>query len=157
VQVHRDEGLANHIGPESCASAREGDGEALTGEEHAGQPSSPVMAIVPDADALIIAEGNISRRAIASAAIIWRGRMQRLAGDWLPKPKTLHPWPAQRFAARHSRQEPCAGIPPARICAGGGEQSPSLPRSLRPTWYQFGNWPFSTGLFRPLSDLCEGG
>ena len=73
MQVHRDEGLANRIGPESCASAREGDGEALTGE-HAGQPSSPVMDIVPDADALIIAEGNISRRAIASAGIIRRGR-----------------------------------------------------------------------------------
>jgi hypothetical protein len=26
-----DEGVANHIGPESCASVREGGGEALTG------------------------------------------------------------------------------------------------------------------------------
>ena len=26
-----DEGLASHIGPESCATAREGGGEALTG------------------------------------------------------------------------------------------------------------------------------
>ena len=26
-----DEGIASHIGPESCASAREGGGEALTG------------------------------------------------------------------------------------------------------------------------------
>jgi len=26
-----DEGVANHIGPESCASVREGRGEALTG------------------------------------------------------------------------------------------------------------------------------
>jgi hypothetical protein len=31
VQVPYDEGVANHIGPESCAVAREGLGEALTG------------------------------------------------------------------------------------------------------------------------------
>ena len=28
---------------------------------------------------------------------------QRLADDWLPKPKILHPWPGVRFAVRHSR------------------------------------------------------
>src|ERR1700721_2175637 len=32
VQVHHDEGVANRIDPESCADAREGVGEALTGE-----------------------------------------------------------------------------------------------------------------------------
>jgi hypothetical protein len=31
VQVPYDEGVAIHIGPESCAVAREGLGEALTG------------------------------------------------------------------------------------------------------------------------------
>ena len=32
-------------------------------------------------------------------------------------------------ASRHdSRQEPYAVVPLVRICAGGGEQSPSLPR-----------------------------
>jgi len=31
VKVHDDEGVANHIGPESCAGLREGVGEALTG------------------------------------------------------------------------------------------------------------------------------
>ena len=30
------EGLANHDDPESCVSAREGDGEALTGDVQAG-------------------------------------------------------------------------------------------------------------------------
>jgi hypothetical protein len=39
VQVHHDEGLANRIDPESCADAREGIGEALTGER-IGQPLS---------------------------------------------------------------------------------------------------------------------
>jgi hypothetical protein len=32
VQVPCDEGVAIHIGPESCAAVREGRGEALTGE-----------------------------------------------------------------------------------------------------------------------------
>ncbi len=30
-------------------------------------------------------------------------RMQRMADDWLPKPKVLHPWPNVRFAVKHSR------------------------------------------------------
>ena len=39
MQVHRDEGVANHIGPESCAGVREGAGEALAGDR-TGQPLS---------------------------------------------------------------------------------------------------------------------
>jgi len=30
-------------------------------------------------------------------------RMARLAARWLPAPRVLHPWPTQRFAARHPR------------------------------------------------------
>jgi RNA-directed DNA polymerase len=30
-------------------------------------------------------------------------RMKKLAEDFLPKPKILHPWPAARFAAKHPR------------------------------------------------------
>jgi group II intron reverse transcriptase/maturase len=30
-------------------------------------------------------------------------RMKRLADDWLPQPRILHPWPNQRFAVKHSR------------------------------------------------------
>lgn len=30
-------------------------------------------------------------------------RMEKLANDFLPKPKILHPWPAVRFAANHPR------------------------------------------------------
>jgi hypothetical protein len=32
VRVPHDEGVANHIGPESCAGVQEGVGEALTGD-----------------------------------------------------------------------------------------------------------------------------
>ena len=35
-------------------------------------------------------------------------RMQRLATDWLPQPRILHPYPDKRFAVMHPRQEPCA-------------------------------------------------
>jgi group II intron reverse transcriptase/maturase len=48
-------------------------------------------------------------------------RMHRLAAAWLPQPRILHPYPDQRFAVMHPRWEPCAGIPLARIWAGGGQ------------------------------------
>ena len=47
-------------------------------------------------------------------------RIAKLAADYLPHPKILHPWPQLRFAVTHPRWEPCAGIPLARFCAGGG-------------------------------------
>jgi RNA-directed DNA polymerase len=46
-------------------------------------------------------------------------RIKRLADDWLPKPRILHPWPEMRFAVRRPRWEPYARIGPVRICAGG--------------------------------------
>jgi group II intron reverse transcriptase/maturase len=46
-------------------------------------------------------------------------RVTRLADDWLPKPRILHPWPQQRFAVKYPRWEPYAGVPHVRICAGG--------------------------------------
>jgi len=48
----------------------------------------------------------------------WR-RVAKLADDWLPKPRILHPLPQKRFAVRHPRWEPYAGMPHVRICAGG--------------------------------------
>jgi RNA-directed DNA polymerase len=47
------------------------------------------------------------------------GRVGRLSDRWLPKPRVLHPYPRQRFDARHPRQEPGAVVPLAGICAGG--------------------------------------
>jgi group II intron reverse transcriptase/maturase len=46
-------------------------------------------------------------------------KMKKLSEEWLPKPRILHPWPSQRFAVKHPRWEPYAGIPPVRFCAGG--------------------------------------
>lgn len=47
-----------------------------------------------------------------------RTTIEQLAA-WLPRPRILHPWPNKRFAVKHPRWEPSAGIPLARICAGG--------------------------------------
>jgi len=51
VKVSCDEGVAIHIGPESCADGREAVREALTGE-HAGQALSLEKCNYPGADAL---------------------------------------------------------------------------------------------------------
>jgi len=45
-------------------------------------------------------------------------RMTKLANDWRPKPRILHPWPSERFAVKHPRREPDARIGLVRICAG---------------------------------------
>jgi hypothetical protein len=42
------------------------------------------------------------RRRSQKDRMTW-ARMAKLAADWLPKPRILHPWPSQRFAVRHPR------------------------------------------------------
>ena len=65
MQVHYDEGIANHIGPEPCVVARKGRGEASVGDR-IGQPLSRESISPRDADAVRRAEGNTDGRAIAS-------------------------------------------------------------------------------------------
>jgi RNA-directed DNA polymerase len=48
-------------------------------------------------------------------------RITKLANDYLPKPRVLHPWPSERFAVKHPRWEPDARIGLVRICAGGAQ------------------------------------
>jgi hypothetical protein len=60
VQAPYSEGLANHIGPESCAMRREVQGEALAGE-CAGWAIEPRKSINRGADAVASAEGNTGR------------------------------------------------------------------------------------------------
>ena len=100
MQVLCDEGVATHIGPEPCAGVREDAGEASAGE-WASQPLSRGRKLIPGADAVCVAEGNMSRRVSASvwtaprvkgflecAAIVsgadmssacWRGKITPLA------------------------------------------------------------------------------
>ena len=91
MEVHCDEGVANHIGPEPCVGAREGTGEASAGD-CIGQPSSRESALIPGADAVPLTEGNTARRDIASAWTTRRGRrpwhvqtlLVREPGDLVP-------------------------------------------------------------------------
>ena len=73
MQVHCDEGIANHIGPEPCAGIREDFGEASAGER-AGQPLSRDRKLIPGADAVCVVEGNMSKSASASTWATRRGR-----------------------------------------------------------------------------------
>jgi hypothetical protein len=73
VKVHHDEGVAIHIGPEPCAVARKGGGEASVGER-IGQPLSRERSKPRDADALSEAEGNTDGGVIASLRTARRGR-----------------------------------------------------------------------------------
>jgi hypothetical protein len=84
VQVHYDEGVAIHIGPESCAGGREAAREALTGER-AGQPLSRENIDILGADAVPYAEGHTKGRVLASAPTTRRGH---------------RPWHARTLLAR---------------------------------------------------------
>jgi len=46
-------------------------------------------------------------------------RFNMLVKRYIPSVRTTHPYPEERFRATHPRQEPCAVIPLAGICAGG--------------------------------------
>ena len=97
MEVHCDEGVATHIGPEPCVGAREGTGEASAGD-CIGQPSSRESALFPGADAVPLTEGNTARRDIASAWPTRRGRrpwhvqtlLEREPGD-LVSDRAPHP------------------------------------------------------------------
>ena len=73
MQVHYDEGIANHIGPEPCAGIREDVGEASVGER-TGQPLSRESLKVSGADVVGLTEGNMDGRVIASARPTRRGQ-----------------------------------------------------------------------------------
>src|ERR1700704_1020835 len=73
VQVHYDEGVANHTGPEPCVAVREGGSEASAGER-IGQPLSHERSSPREADAVRRAEGNRAGRVNASALATRRGQ-----------------------------------------------------------------------------------
>jgi hypothetical protein len=91
VEVSHDEGVASHIGPESCVACREVRDEALTGER-AGQPLSRDRFYLGVPTPLRGAEGKTDGCASASAQTTprgqrpWHARMllAREPGDLLP-------------------------------------------------------------------------
>jgi hypothetical protein len=72
VQVHRNEGVPIHIGPESCAGGGEAVCEALTGER-VGQPLNRENDASRVPTFILWAEGNMSRRDSARAGSTRRG------------------------------------------------------------------------------------
>jgi len=105
VQVPHDEGVAIHINPESCAFAREGSCEALTGEP-TGQPLSRESFAVPGADAVHGVEGNTDERANASARTTRRGRRPWHVGTLLVRePGDLAPDRSATAAGPHREGE----------------------------------------------------
>jgi hypothetical protein len=63
VRVPYDEGIAIRIGPEPCAGAREGAGEASAGE-CTGQPLNRERPFIPGADTVPNVEGHTHGRAM---------------------------------------------------------------------------------------------
>lgn len=70
MQVHCDEGVASHIGPEPCAGIREGAGEASVGE-HTGQPLSRERMI--SQAPTLSTERKATRAGVQSRASVWPG------------------------------------------------------------------------------------
>ena len=65
MQVHRDEGVANHIGPEPCAGIRE---DAAKRRQGIDRPAiEPRKRLIPGAHVVLKAEGDTVGRDIASA------------------------------------------------------------------------------------------
>ena len=73
MRVRRDEGIANHIGPEPCVRDREGVGEASVGDR-IGQPLSRESHVNLGADTVPLVEGDTAGRVIASTRPTRRGR-----------------------------------------------------------------------------------
>jgi group II intron reverse transcriptase/maturase len=59
-------------------------------------------ALVTFRDQIVARWQWVLHRRSHKSALTW-ARMKKLADDWLPKPRILHPWPNQRFAVRHPR------------------------------------------------------
>jgi len=103
VQVHYDEGVAIHIGPEPCAGVREGAGEASAGER-TGQPLSRETVLIPGADAVRSSEGNMGGRVTASVRPARRG---------------LRPWHVWKLLVREPGDLWIGHRPPGRMVRGG--------------------------------------
>jgi hypothetical protein len=107
VQVHYDEGVANHIGPEPCAGIREDVGEASAGER-AGQPLSRDRKLIPGADTVCVVEGNA--QSVLMAVVISRevfgqrngSNVEAVAPDFWPVATGKFPSPSRSRPSRTS-------------------------------------------------------
>jgi hypothetical protein len=97
VQVPCDEGVAIHIRPESCAVAREGLGEALTGVR-VGQPLSRESFSLPHAEGNMNEGISASPRSDRRCKRPWRAQilLAREPGSQLLLDRRRRRWPLQR-------------------------------------------------------------
>lgn len=108
MQVPHDKDVASHVVPESCVACREVRSEALTGVR-TGQPLSR-DSYIPGADAVQVAQGNMSESVNASARMTRRGRrpwhvrtlLAREPGD-LQSDRRCPDGPAARIGKAKSR------------------------------------------------------
>ena len=70
------------------------------------------------------------KRRSQNSRLSWE-KFTRLVDRFFPPIRVLHPMPCHRFDAK-TREEPCALAAHAGTCAGGEEQSFSLPRQWQP-------------------------
>jgi hypothetical protein len=102
VKVPNDERVANDIGPESCAAAREGRREALT-EVRSGWPLSRESKL-QSADAVSKAEGHMDGGANASLRPALRG-LRPQHGRTFPAQERDTTMAPPKFLGSHSRIE----------------------------------------------------
>lgn len=69
------------------------------------------------------------RRRSQQRTLTWES-MSKIATAWLPKPEVYHISSASENWCHYLRQEPYAGKPPVRICAGGARQLAFLSRPI---------------------------
>jgi hypothetical protein len=120
-----DEGIANRIGPESCAAVREGGGEALTGVR-AGQPwSREKEVIAPGADAVTgSGRPHRNRRYRKTGANLARSKTLRMHGN------TLHGNPVTVWEQRWPRPRREAERRTPMTYGGGKSDTAVVPKTL---------------------------
>ena len=80
--------------------------------------------------------------------VVWE-RMAKLADEFLPKPRVLHPWPSVRFTVRHPEVGAVCGNSARTDLCGGDQQWASLPRTM--------SQPVARATdFRPVPARCAG-
>ena len=130
MQVHYDEGVANHIGPEPCVGVRERVGEASAGE-NVGQALSRESRLIPGADALRAAEGNTRGRASASVRPARRGRRPWHAKKLLDR--ELGDLTADRVRCRSIGRGPHREGEEPKPMMHGDEKSDAVVVAMKPT------------------------
>ena len=140
MKVPHDEGVANHIDPESCAAARQGPGEALTGER-IGQPS-PHFDLHTLARSIGTTDRDPPVRAhdLPLSSRPMRGRSCLSSGNRLTSSPT--PQPAANNGARLDAGHDAFRRAKGHFAAQDRMPPRSSPASRSRHWHCCGAWPW---------------